>query len=342
MTQRIRVLSGIGSLLTLLLFSQASAYGGLFSKSVEADPNKEYILSERNGPWLIHVKAFAGPNARQQANALVLELRKTLHYEAFLYEKTFIHDVNTDFGITKNPNSGTKLRYKNQKKDEEFAVVVGNFPSLEDNNFKKTLAAIKQYQPKSLQNPVVLEQTVLVRAFGFANPMLPPFSGEGVVDKFIESININRPYTLLRNPAHYTVQIATFTGRTIIQQDEIREIENGTRTFSKRKTSELEIGERAAAQLCKALREQGVDAYEFHSRYESVVTVGSFQSYGQKLPNGATQFDPAVLQIIQRYQGQPIVPGSGGGHQLTYKPVIIAGVECDAAPKIIEVPRCRR
>ncbi|MDR3182024.1 MAG: hypothetical protein LBT89_03740 [Planctomycetaceae bacterium] len=328
--------------LALLPVSYNVSYGGLFEKSVEADPNKEYILSERNGPWLIHVRAFDGPNARQQANALVLEIRKNLRCEAYLYERTFVHDVNSDFGLARNPNNKTTLRYKNQAKDEEIAVVIGNFPSVEDNHFKKTLAAVKQYQPKSLQNPAAPGQTVLIRAFGFANPMLPPSNAEGFVDKFVESINIKRQYTLLRNPGLYTVQIATFSGRTVFQQDEIKDIESGKKAFSKRKISELEVGERAAVQLCKALREQGVEAYEFHSRDESIVTVGSFNSYGQRLPNGTVQYDPAVLQIIQRYQGQPVAPGSGGGQRLTYKPVIISGVECDAAPKITEVPRCRR
>lgn len=331
----------LGFALSLFFLLHTAANAGLFNKAVEANPEKEYLLSEQDGPWLIHVKAFTGPNARQQANALVLELRKSLNCKAFLYERTFVHDVYQDFGLAKDPNSKKVLRYRNQAKDEEFAVVIGNFPSLEDNNFKKTLAAVKKYHPQNVQSTIAGMPVSLSLAFGFANPMQPPVAGEGTVDKFVESININRQYTLLRNPARYTVQIATFSGRTVMQQDEIQAIENGTKSFSKRKFSELELGERAAVQLCKALREQGFEAYEFHSRYESIVTVGGFNHYGRKLPNGATDFDPAVLQIVQRFQGQPVTPADGA-QRLTYKPVIVAGVECDAAPKIIEVPRCRR
>ena len=47
-------------------------------RSVEADPNKQYWLTEDQGPWMIMATSFAGPGAEEQAHALVLELRKPL------------------------------------------------------------------------------------------------------------------------------------------------------------------------------------------------------------------------------------------------------------------------
>ncbi|GHT22691.1 hypothetical protein FACS189419_05600 [Planctomycetales bacterium] len=306
------------------------------NKSVEAEPGKEYILTETDGPWLIHLKAFSGTAARQDADALVFELRKSLNLNAFQYEMSFVHDVNQDFRTLNNPRSKYQKKYLNSGREKQYAVVVGNFPSMEDKSFKKALETVKGYNPKCLQNKPGAVPLPLARSFGFANPLVTPANQSAVVDKFIESININRPYTLLRNPYRYTVRIATFSGRTIIRQDEIEAIENGRKQFSSRKVSELEMGERAATRLCKALRAQGIEAYEFYSRNDSIVTVGGFSSFGRTLPDGTIQYDPAVLQIVQRYQGQPITTGGQAG----YKPVIIADVECDPSPKIIEVPRC--
>jgi len=44
--------------------------------------------------------------------------------------------------------------------------------------------------------------------------------------------------------------------------------------------SELEAAAEKAHRLAKALRMKGYDAYEFHDRYASIVTVGSFNSAG--------------------------------------------------------------
>jgi hypothetical protein len=243
-------------------------------KSVEADPKKEYLLTEMEGPYLIFVAAFSGLNAQQDAHSLVLELRKTRKWNAYVYKKEFVFDVNKDFNQARNPYTGRTARYKNTSGGTEFAVLIGNFPSVDDNQFEKTLADVRKYQPASLKNKGV--PTPFSMAFGLSNPMLPPENQRGVVDPFIESINIKRPYTLLRNPRRYTVQIATFTGHTVYP-DHSTLLDKLQPNNSK--MSKLEMGEQAAVALCKALRERGVEAYEFHDRYASIVTVGSFDRH---------------------------------------------------------------
>ncbi|GHT16896.1 hypothetical protein FACS1894189_1750 [Planctomycetales bacterium] len=327
-------------LVIALLIPAVNVWAGLFNKNVEADPNKEYRLSETDGPWLILVTSFAGPTGQQDANALVFDLRKNHKLNAFQYEKTFVHDINKDFERVQNPLSRNVKKYQTQGSVQEYVVVVGNFQSMDEKSFKETLEKVKKCNPASLKpNPMLKRQPTepFIRAFGCANPLLPPENQRGTVDKFIESINIKRPYTLLRNPRRYTVQIATFTGHVVIKQDEINAIENGKQQFSKRKVSELELGEKAAVKLCQTLRDQGIEAYEFHDRYASIVTVGSFDSYGRKYPNGLEEMDPQILQIIQRYQGKPV-----SGQMVSYEPVRIGGIECDVQPKVIEVPRCQR
>jgi hypothetical protein len=183
-------------------------------------------------------------------------------------------------------------------------------------------------------------------AFGLLNPMLPPEHQHGVVDDFIQQINRGRPHSLLRNPRRYTVLIATFTGDVVFGQ--------GSSVLDKlpsnnQRMSRLEMGERAAVELCKTLRAQGIEAYEYHDRSASIVTVGSFDQLSH----------PQIQHIIQQYQGtvvrnpQPQVQGFPQQHQgqvarrETYNPVIINGIhgsriECDLQPRVIEVPRVRR
>ena len=69
------------------------------------------------------------------------------------------------------------------------------------------------------------------------------------------------PYSLLDCPGKYTVQVATFKGKVIIQQNEIRAIEDG-----KPMESELAEAAQKADKLARALRMKGYEAYQFHDR----------------------------------------------------------------------------
>ena len=297
-------------------------------KKVEADPSKTYTLTEAEGPYLIFVRSFHGPTARQDAQSLVMEFRKTYKWHAYIYEKTFIHDVENDFKQMRNPYSRTKPKYLNPGKGTEIAVVIGNFPSMEDKQFKKTLEEVRKSQPASLNGKSCTE------AFGLANPMLPPEFQKGIADTFIESINIKRPYTLLGNPRRYTVKVATFEGSAVMKPEDIAAITRNQSVFQG-EISDIEKGEQAAAKLCQVLRSQGYEAYEYYDRQSSIVTVGSFDFYTQQLPDGRININPQIQQIIQRFQGEPV-----GNNE--YKLKVFADIMCDAFPKVIEVPRVRR
>jgi hypothetical protein len=303
-------------------------------KNVEADPNKEYRLTELDGPYLIYAAAFLGPTARNDANVLVLELRKTYKWNAYIHEIKFEFN-DKDLKRTRDPRTGMVPKFMNDRGGAEYAVLIGNFSSLEDKQFENTLAAVRKSQPVSLRG------RNLLMAFGVQNPMLPPEHQRGVVDAFIESINKDSPYSLLRNPGQYTVQIATFAGRNETESSSVILDKLNTGILDKRNTgnsqnmTRLEMGERAAVALCKTLRERGVEAYEFHDRYASIVTVGSFgPQHLRRLPNGTMDWDPQVQQVIRQFQGQ--VTGN------SYNPVVVNNIECDLQPRVIEVPRPRR
>src|ERR1043165_1763421 len=57
---------------------------------VDADPDKDYELTESNGPWMIMCASFTGgEQAEQQAHDLVLELRAKYKLEAYTFRQHF-------------------------------------------------------------------------------------------------------------------------------------------------------------------------------------------------------------------------------------------------------------
>jgi hypothetical protein len=80
-----------------------------------------------------------------------------------------------------------------------------------------------------------------------------------------------------------------------------------------------------------------VEAYEFHDRYESIVTVGSFESIGSKQPDGTTELNPAVHRLMQEYGPQKqALPGQAG---LGLTPRAMNGIPFDIQPVPVQVPR---
>ncbi len=361
----------LGGLWAVLLLLAATAtagpldFLGKLGNSVDADPNKEYVLKETDGPWMVLVTTFSGPTARQDANLLAFELRKRYKYNAFIYDRQFTHDLSKE-GKPHNPYD-RKSNFKKKGTVHEFAVLVGNFQSVDDANFQKTMKGIKECYPdcvkggkgstlvsqnfaelrkKTARDENGRERGPFYMAFACVNPMLPPdyLSRKGTVDKFIESINSDSPYSLLNCPGKFTVQIATFTGKVEIKQDRIQSILDGKEAFTGQ-TSELEIGGKAAARLAAALRAKGYEAYEFHDRYASIVTIGGFDEVGYELPNGMTELRPEIVEIINRFRAKPADPSRiqrGAVSSISYEPVVILDIECDTQPQIIEVPKRRR
>lgn len=317
------------------------------AKKVEADPAKEYTLSETNGPWMILVHTFSGPKAKESANQLVYQLRKDYNLKAYGYSKTFEHDTRKEQFVKTNPYAKTRPQYNKKGKVQEFAVLIGDFQSIDDLDLQNTLQAVRECFPECMkqfpgQKIPKGATTPFVRSFAVTNPILGSdfFGKNGYVDDFVAKLNEQRPYSLLNCPGKYSVQIATFSGKVEIKPENVQAILDGRKSFTG-PVSELELGEKAAVKLCKILRDNGFEAYEFHDRYQSIVTVGSFNSLGRQLPNGLFDSDPQIQAIMQHFQGKPATQGVGE-NTITHEPKKYGNIECDIQPRVIEVPRRRR
>ena len=312
-------------------------------KRVEADPKKVYRLEERNGPWMIMVKRFEGDYAEERANRLVLELRSKYKLNAYLYDKRF------EFQVAEGMKAAERRQYTRDKYirpfTQEYAVLVGDFQSTEDKDYKEALKKIKNCFPDCMKSEIIqvgtMRQSPLANAMGTPNPLLPPdfLNPRGYVDAFVERLNADNKHSLLNNPGRFTVRVATFTGEIIIEQDRVKQILSG-RNDNKLDGSTLAKAGINATELCAALRRQGVEAYEFHDRYSSIVTVGSFNEVGTMGPQGMVELVPEIARIFETYKGVYRQPTAD--NMLPYMPKTLVGIEFDVQPTVIAVPKRMR
>jgi hypothetical protein len=334
-------------------------------KRIDADPKKSYTLTADNGPWLIMAATFSGDKAREQAQELVYELRSRYKLPAFTYEVIFDYTQSTEFRGVNRYGAPQKGKYALKKKIDEFAVLAGEFSAVDDPSAQKTLEKLKRApidcmdlnkrqsegkkdyrslgyvrsviddaaaKAKSKKGDAAAERGPLARAFITSNPLMPKgyFAPQGL-DKFVLALNEDFEFSLLKCPAKYTVKVATFNGRVEIDQKKIKELMNG-----KDMKSQLEQAAVMAHKLTLALRKKGFEAYEFHDRFSSIVTVGSFDSVGTPRADGKTEINPAAYKLIlsfgadkQNLPGQP----PGVGQAKTFD-----GVPCDSQPMMVHVP----
>ena len=149
-------------------------------------------------------------------------------------------------------------------------------------------------------------------------------------------MNKDVEHSLLDCPGKYTVQVAHFTGEVIINQNEIRAIETGAKPGPESTKQGLAGAAEKAHKLTEALRIKGYDAYEFHDRCASLVTVGSFDSVGTPRPDGKIEINPMVHRIIEVFRAQSLnVAGQPGPLQ----PRSLVGIYFDVQPIPVEVPK---
>ncbi|QDT72585.1 hypothetical protein [Lacipirellula limnantheis] len=279
-------------------------------KRVAADPNGDYSLAEKNGPWLIMAMSFNGEGGETEARELVTELRTKYNLPAYYYAMTFkLEDERPGRGID-NYGTPIKRRYQRGSQILEHAVLVGEFQHIDDAEAQALLDRVKTLEPECLKvesGEATSQSLVAVRqlqrsvkqklgkqvnrgpmghAFLTRNPMLPKeyFAPVGV-DAEVAKWNKDFEHSLLKCPGKYTIKVATFSGKT-----SLKEANNGSASGgSVRRAQEndaLVVAVDKAHKLTVALRSKGWEAYEFHDRYESYVTVGSFNDlqrneYGQ-------------------------------------------------------------
>jgi hypothetical protein len=340
-------------------------------KKIDADPNKTYPLAQSNGPWMIMAMTFHGDDAETKAQQLVYELRKQYKLNAYSVAQNFDYSQRYMDGRGLYPDGHpVKTRYLHPERTEEVAVLVGDYPTIDDPEGKKNLAMLKKAQPDCLKKPddhsynqplaelfKFQKETLSSRkagplgnAFMTSNPLLPReyFTPKGV-DKLTLDMNRGVKYSLLDCKGRYTVRIATFTGRVVIDQRQIQSLErdkNAPLLAKGEQESPLAEAAMKAHALTEALRGKNIEAYEFHDSHTSLVTVGSFDSVGMPRADGKIEINRKIYEILKTYGAdQSALAGGQAIEGLKQKTVMcnVDGVKrplpLDLQPMPVEVPK---
>ena len=294
-----------------------------------------------------------GELGREKAIELAEELRRDYGMASYVHRKVVdLDDTVIGLGVDKYGNP-KRMRHRNGTDYEGFAVLVGDFASVDDPRLQDALEQIKYMKPRSVSSSKIEGEDKGVsyyrygykkiqerlgltdrsrrgpmgNAFVTRNPLLPEeyFAPKGV-DPFVLKMNEGVEHCLLKCPRPYSVKVAAFRGDVTM---------NLSADDAKLSNKLAEAAEKAH-RMTTELRKLGYEAYEFHDRHESIVTIGSFDEVGQPRPDGRTELHPQILKIIETFRAQPLnSPGLQGGLQ----PRQIAGIPFDVQPMPVAVPQ---
>ncbi|MDG2012584.1 MAG: hypothetical protein P8J33_03715 [Pirellulaceae bacterium] len=349
---------------TLATIAEAQLKMPFKRRASTAATSQSLELTQTAGPWLIMCASFNGEQGLQQAIQLSNELRNDHGMNAYVYRHQFNHSEKVqgsgwaipaeEVGLPKRTN----WKAKSGEYNEQVAVVVGDFATVEDYNAKKVLGKLKTIQPRSMMNSEYAEthqsleqqhrageRGPLAAAFLMPNPILPPdyFKARNI-DKVVEKMNKGVKYGLLKCPGQYSVRVATFGGEqewnvTVQRIDEARR-ETDVNRGKVDEDSKLVDAAYKANVLCRALRKKGVEAYEFHDRNESYVCVGGYEWATRKNDSGKDVLNPEVAEVIQQYKGV----SESFGHGTAMRPRTMSAfkdydIKFDVQPMPVLVPK---
>lgn len=356
-TRRLPVVVGVFGLLACASLAHAAR--------IDAQPGKKYTLTRENGPWMVMVASFhstsqdgsveEGKTPEQAADELVLELRQ-------LQIPAYVHSINPSAApVITQDSVGRQVRRKNLRQQKSIGVLAGNYKGIDDSTAQKTLTWLKAFNPKCLQDGVIFEKTKkrptpLAGAFLTMNPLIPAEEAGAYhnVDNFVLRLNHSERNSLLENKGKFTLVVATFAGKSGVETP----LGFGGLGKSFSEDDDLDIAAQEARDLAAAMRQvENVDAYVWHDRYQSVVTVGAFASSNDAAVKplmtrfGARQqvntlvptYNNSVQVLAIDAQGRKI-PFNERGEINTGSETLPAGFRIwayDPAPQLMAVPKKR-
>jgi len=259
---------------------------------IEADRNKTYHLGKKHGPCMIKVASFSGlteqqaENSREAASQLVYLLRKK-GIPAYVYQQEErVEDVPAVDRLNRSRRRAITTQHA------EIVVLAGNYGSVDDKVAQQTLQFIKKLSPKvmvELKGREVEWPVPLQKAFLSRNPLLTPEElAQRTRDPLLLKLNSGVQYSLLENKGKYTLVVATFNGNSVIKPQSFKSFDRGLEGGGS--AVSLDAAGKEAMEVATILRNQhNLEAYVWHERYRSIVTVGSFRS----------PHDPQIAKLVE-------------------------------------------
>lgn len=334
---------------------------GSLSADIDAPvKGKRYKLSKIHGPWMIMVAAIRdvddedrrtqGMSAWEAADEIVFALRKD-GIPAYVYSQ----DEKMD--EISSPSAGGTGSRRYIAQHGYISVMAGNFQSNSDKKAQEALEIIKKkFNPTFLNDPKnggILPRTPgrpspFSRAFLTVNPLWEGEVRDSEEDNFITALNADQKYSLLQNKGKYTLIVATFHGSSVMQVGNNSAV-RAVGYFEKHFGKSLDGCAENAITLTEKLRnakkygyDTNFDAWVFHDKYKSVVTVGSYDSTN----------DPEIRMLATKFGGKVVRNPKTGEDALAAEAFTVPKLPkrneapdytwiLDPQPKIMKVPRVR-
>jgi hypothetical protein len=274
----------------------AMSYG---APGVEADPSKDYAVTPEAGAWMICATCYVGPQAVQLAHEMVLEIRTRYHLPAYVMNKgeqereeqrKKVEEIHKKYPDAKVPLRVTRI-------EDQCAVLVGGYKDMDAAN--RALKDVKKLPPPSSQKlmPVLAQarpvdqankDTNMVLEGGYVNPFLNSFVVPNPTipreqravennkpDPFLKKLNAGERYSIFHCKKPWTLAIAAYQGLSVVAPAS-KDPSFWRKLFGESGGEMLEASGQNAHNLAEVLRTKGFEAYVFHTRRGSIVTVGGF------------------------------------------------------------------
>jgi hypothetical protein len=291
----------------LCALSLLTISGPVFAAKVEADPNKEYVITPEAGVWMVLAGSYRGPDAQNLAHQLVLQLRGRDDLSAYVFnfseEKKRQQQEYVD-ELRRAPGAPVRIIHI----EDEYGVLVGGYkdseaahdamlkikklkpPVLTLPGGKPAYEIVYQYNPETKKteegwvNP-------LTKSFVTRNPTVPLEKRDpNAFDPLWKKLNADETYSLLENKHAWTLVVKDFEGVSIIQDKPstssnsfLKMLGMGDKSGETLNAAALNAHNMAEAlNKSKKLQEMKLNAYVFHTRSGSLVTIGGFDSLDDK------------------------------------------------------------
>jgi hypothetical protein len=308
----------------------------------EADPSKEYVVTPADGPWMIIVTYYTGPTAGKYAHDLVLELRSSPYdVPAFVFNRTAEERKKQQeeqeeqrrrreaylkqMGLTVD----APARVRTYRIEEEYAVLVGGYKDME--TARRALDRIKKLDaPKTVPLPEMqiagpdasdkekkkfnIEKEAVNpfrTSFVCHNPTIPVEKPKEPPDPLLKELNAGESYSLLKTSKPYTLIVKEYHRAAVVQPSAPSSFID--KLLGRNDGSVLDAMGKQAHEIAKVLRKLNFDAYVLHRRWDTLITVGSYDSLT----------DPQLLQ------NQKTLANFQLGSEIKFLP----------KPVVMEVPR---
>jgi hypothetical protein len=272
----------------------------------EYDLLREYLVGPAQGPWMVCIYSYMGAEAPRMALDLVRELRTSYKLPAFVFNYgadarrkenervALLIQQQREYLRQNNLSPSTPLRVKRMRIEEQVAVLVGGYKDADAaRRALEGIKRLKQPDPNKVKMDVAVmsnphtqtvEQAVInpfAHSFVVHNPSVPverQVAAKDAPDPLWKQLNADEPFSLYKCPRPVTLAIKQFQGAAVVQQKSATSTFLSKLGFGGKDGELLNAAALNAHNLAEALRKVGLEAYVLHTRYNSIVTVGAYDS----------------------------------------------------------------